>query len=195
MEPVSNPPKGCIAAALWLGKQVGVGVLSGIATVFAGFGTLAASEIPLLAGFVACPAAVSIAALFRRQAVGALLLGPAIAIVAVIPLITTTGGHNGPTSGCEQMLVEASGAARIAYANAGTHKGIRTLTGPPEQGGCGVAPSELQGRYFRIRDEVVVTATGASLVAEPLPGNERWGKCTYTFAWEGGQGEFVWSPP
>lgn len=197
MDPVNNPSSGCITAGLWLAKQMGAGLLSAVAVIAVGLGTQFLTEIPLLAVIFAGLAALAVAASARRQAAGALFLGPAMAIIIlmIVPVLTQKPDYTDHfRAEAEQMLVSLKGQARVAHATERSNS-IRTLTGPPEQGGCGVAPSELQGRYFRIRDEVVVTATGATLVAEPLPGNAKWGKCTYTFAWEGGQGEFVWSPP
>lgn len=197
MGPVNNPPSGYIVAALWLGNQVGVGLLSAVAVIAAALGTQFLTEIPLLAVIFAGLAAIAVAVSARRQAAGALFLGPAMALIIlmIVPVLTQKPDYTDHfRAEAEQMLASLKGQARVAHATERSNS-IRTLTGPPEQGGCGVAPSELQGRYFRIRDEVVVTATGATLVAEPLPGNEKWGKCTYTFSWEGGDGVFTWSSP
>jgi hypothetical protein len=180
---------------VWFLAQLGVGLLSGIAVFFAGFGTLAVSKNVMLALTAAFLALIIVTAVCRRQAAGALLLGPALAIVASLPLMTTAGGGRDPVRAeAEQMLGSVKGQVRFVYAKYGETSNIRTLTGPREAGGCEILPSELQGKYYRVRDQVTLTETGAVLYADPMPPVKDKGICTITFNWSGGDGRFTWDP-
>jgi len=180
---------------VWLLAQLGVGLLSGIAVFFAGFGTLAVSKSEMLALTAAFLALIIVTAVCRRQAAGALLLGPALAIVASLPLMTTTGdGRHPARAEAEQMLGSVKGQVRVVAAKNGDASNIRTLTGPREAGGCEILPSELQGKYYRVRDQVTLTETGAVLYADPMPPAKDKGICTITFNWNGGDGRFTWDP-
>lgn len=145
--------------------------------------------------FVGCLVAASLCtALFwsRRWVVITAVLAAA-AFLASIPLVTT-GSRDATRAEAEQMLGSLKGQTRLAYAKLDGHDNIRTLTGPVGQGGCGAVPGDLQGRYFRVRDEVTVTETGFTLFADPMPGYEHKGTCTVTANWGGGDGVFIWDP-
>lgn len=175
-------------------KHLGAGLLALVLVPAVGIGGFVLSESPyvLFLGWFATFGGLLLA--LRRQAVAVLIFGLAGLAIAMIPLITTTG-HPKPRSEAEQMLGLMVGRARAAHTRSGDPSKIKRLTGSLEEGGCGLKPEDLRGKYFRVRDEVRLTPTGATLVAEPMPGLQEWGTCEYTFHWKTGEGTFTWAPP
>lgn len=175
-------------------KHLGAGLLAMVLVPAVGIGGFWLSESPyvLFLGWFATFGGLLF--LLRRQAVAVLTFGLAGLAIAMIPLFTTTKSPKLHAEG-EQLLGSMIERVRAAQTRSGDPSKIRKLTGSLEEGGCGVNPDELQGKFFRVVDEVSVTQTGATLRAEALPANKEWGTCTYTFAWEGGNGEFTWNQP
>lgn len=178
--------------ALELIAGLGAAALT-VFTVLVGFTVGLSFPDPMWEPVVGCliPACLCTALFWSRRWVVITAGLAATAFLASLPLVTT-GGRDATRAEAEQMLGSLRGQARIAYAKRGLPP--RTLTGPVGQGGCGVVTSELQGKYFRVRDEIVPTETAAMLFADPMPGSEHEGSCTLTFNWHGGDGEFTWSP-
>lgn len=144
---------------------------------------------------VAMIAAVSLlCAAFRRQATSVLIVGSLGMGLLLLAIEAPSPTRDARRAQGEQLLLVAMNQARVAYSKPDGRSGIRTLTGPSGQGGCGVQPEELQGKYFRVRDGITVTETGATLVAEPMQGHEAEGVCTLTFNWQDGDGVFTWVP-
>lgn len=180
-------------AALWLVKNVVVGVGTGVALVSAFAAILAFGPEPLLALVAVIVIPGLFIATFPRQSWGVLLVGLVGAGVALWPAITS-GTRDAERAEGEQMLGSAKGQVRAAYASTKDLGQIRTLTGEVGQGGCGLKPLELKGKYFHLRDEVVVTPEGATITCLPNVGQEQHGFCTLPFTWRGGEGTPQWTP-
>lgn len=192
--PMPNPVRRGDRVLLWLLESLGVALASAAIAAVGGIGMMFFFK-ELLAVVLGFLWGTGLAATFfwsRRWVVMTAAL--AAALLISIPLFTP-GHRESPSAEAEQMLGSMKGRTRVAYAKLGTAANIRTLTGPVGQGGCGVAPGELQGKYFRVRDEVIVTETSFTLFADPIPGHERMGTCTLTFKRGGGDGVFTWTPP
>lgn len=140
------------------------------------------------------PASLCIAVFWSRRWVVITAALAAATFLFSIPLVTT-GGRDAIRAEAEQMLGSMKGQTRLAYAKLDGHDNIRTLTGPVGQGGCGIEPDELQGKYFRVRDEVTVAEIGFTLFADPISASEHKGSCAITVNWAGGDGVFTWTPP
>lgn len=136
---------------------------------------------------------VSIALIHDKRSRGPLLVGlVAMPLASVLAWIATTSPHReSRRAEAEQMLGSLKGQARVAYAKRGLIP--QTLTGPFDQGGSEVWPEELQGRHFRVLDQVLSIEGKGKLIATPLAGNESEGVCVVTFNWGGGDGTFTWS--
>lgn len=190
MEPVAKP----MPTLLELTAKVGVALLSALICAFGAWLGLTSNEGDWW-GFLGLPAAaaLSVALFWSRRWVA---VAPAVLMaltLAVIPLVNTSS-RDPIRAEAEQMLGSIKGQVRVAVGKQGHARDLRTLTGPVGAGGCGVSTAELQGRFFRVRDQVIVTETGAILYADPMPGHEDRGTCTVTFNWSGGDGVFTWSP-
>lgn len=187
------------AVVLDLIANLGAALFATCVTLLCGFiAILAAKEIWLVGLGLALGTALSTALFWTRRRVAAVSAVAASAVAAltlVLLPVVNDSSRDAVKAEAEQVLGSVKNHVRVVYAKQGHAGSIRTLTGPREAGGCDVSPAELEAKYFRVRDEVVHTETAAMLFAEPMPGYEHKGTCTYTFAWEGGQGEFVWSPP
>lgn len=93
----------------------------------------------------------------------------------------------------EQMMGSARGSARVAMAKAGEGAVIRRLTGDYTEGGSGMKPSELEGKYYRLRDEIELTPDGGIITCDPIDSKHD-GVGRHHFRWESGDGQFEWEP-
>lgn len=181
-----------ITKATWAVKQLAAGTLAFFAVPAAGIACSQYSWIVYVAAMATT--LVALAFVLRRQALAVLVLGGAPAIVVSLVPFMVSGTRDAKRAEAEQVLGSVKGQVRVAYKERRGHQGLRTLTGSLDDGGCGFSPAELQGKYFRVRDEIVVTETGATLFADPMPGYEKEGNCTVVFNWHGGDGVFTWDP-
>lgn len=173
-------------------------LFSMLVTLLCGFVAFLAAEQVWLVGLgLLLGSALSTALFWTRRRVAAVSAVAASAVaaltLALIPVVNDSS-RDAVKAEAEQMLGSIKGQVRVVYARQGSSGNIRTLTGPREAGGCGVLPAELEGKYFRIRDQVVLTETGAILYADPTPLAKDKGICTVTFNWSGGDGVFTWDP-
>lgn len=175
--------------------KTGVVLASAGLTFVTGFG-LGFALRSLEGFFIGSLAGIILAAgLFRRRRWLALVVSVTTMLTCLsVNLMFTPGTRDARRAEGEQILGSMKGRVRVAYAKLDSHNDIRTLTGPIGQGGCGVPPEELKGKYFRVRDQVTITEQGRVLVAEPVQA-ESDGVCTLTFALTGGDGKFVWVRP
>lgn len=88
------------------------------------------------------------------------------------------------------MMGSLKGQVRVAYARDRVLP--RKLTGLASEGGAAVDPIELQGKYFRVLDEVYDLGNGkAALKAVPQTSDEQWGWVVFDL--NGGDGKFGWA--
>lgn len=102
--------------------------------------------------------------------------------LAAIPLITSNTRDARRSEG-EQLLGSLKNHVKVAYAKLGEVP--PKLTGPMGHGGCGVQPSQLDGKYYRARDLVEGDKRRASLYCDPVSGTGSDGVGKLTFAAEG----------
>ncbi len=191
--PTQSPARRGDSTSGWLLKQAGAGLLAALLVPGAGIGTLWLGGGLYSALIAILTTLVGLGFVFRRQLLTMVLLGLIGVVVALFQLVTGGSVHAEGAEG-EQMLSSMSGHARVAYTTQGQPKHIRTLTGPVGSGECGVAPNALQGKYFRVRDEVIIANDNTFiLTAEPIL-NSRDGFGTLTSNWSGGDGVFTWNP-
>lgn len=93
----------------------------------------------------------------------------------------------------EQLMRTMSEAARLAHSRRADQPQVRTLTGDSEQGGCGVTPQDLGGRYFRISDDIQMTPEGGVITCEPIFSNSD-GVGRLYFKWQDGGSHIEWQP-
>jgi type II secretory pathway pseudopilin PulG len=111
-------------------------------------------------------------------------------IVAAIPLITS-GTRGARQAEGESIMGVLRNSARVAYRRAGTPP--RTLTGSLEEGGAGVEPDRLQGRYYQVEDRIGAPQQGyGKLTANPTPDHSDQPTGTMTFSWDTGVTELTW---
>lgn len=193
--------EGAITKATWAVKQLAAGMVAFLA-VPAVFFAVSALEVPelgemgywALAVFFMTLTFGSLAFALRRQAVAVLVCGGLPAVLLSLTPLIVPGTRDARRAEGEQMLGNTKGQVRTAYASTKDPGQIRTLTGEVGQGGCGLEPEEVKGKYFHLRDEVVVTPEGATITCLPNAGQEHLGSCTLTFTWRGGEGTPQWTP-
>lgn len=89
------------------------------------------------------------------------------------------------------MLGSVKNQWRVAYAKGEGKYWPTRLTGSIEEGGGGMDPSELEGKYYRVVDEVIQLSDGRAMIkAVPVTADKEW--VELTFKPEGGDGEFEW---
>jgi hypothetical protein len=123
-----------------------------------------------------------------------ILLGAGIVVVAFFTvIISITSGTQDPSQSEGAMLMGSlRNWARVAYEQTGTPP--HTLTGSLEEGGAGVEPDRLQGRYYQVEDRISTPRQGyGSLTASPTPDYSRNPTGTITFSWDTGESEYEWS--
>lgn len=88
----------------------------------------------------------------------------------------------------ELLLGSLKGQARVAYAKAAVQP--RKLTGAigEKELGCGVVQSEMDGKYYKIRDTVRGSKGWGAMIAEPKEEGLKWQ--LILFKYTGGDGEF-----
>lgn len=87
------------------------------------------------------------------------------------------------------MLGSIKNQWRVAHAK--TREYPTRLTGSHEDGGCKVDPAELEGKYYRVEDEVTVLPDGrVQIRAVPTTTDKEW--VVLTFYPSGGDGEYEW---
>lgn len=191
-KPAAAAPKD--GALLWILKALGVALASALLAVAGGIG-LAMTD-SLLAAFAGSLAGIVLAVvLFHKRRWVAMPAGFLAMILLFSLMVITPSTRDARRAEGEQLLGNARNQVRVAYAKTKGDKNIRTLTGPVGGGGCGIAPAELSGKYYRVLDEVIVSDAGVTLRVEPMPGYERDGSCSGTFAWGGGDAALVWKDP
>lgn len=88
----------------------------------------------------------------------------------------------------EQMLASMKGQVRVSYAKTGVRPGKLTGVIGEKELGCGVVQSELDGKYYKIRDTVRGAKAWGAMIAEPKEEGLKWQLILFKFA--GGDGEF-----
>ena len=116
-----------------------------------------------------------------------------LAAVAFWMVMPTGGTYELRRAAGEQLLGSARGSARVAMAKAGEGAVIRRLTGDYTQGGSGMKPSELEGKYYRLRDEIEITPDGGIITCDPIA-SQHDGVGRHHFRWDSGGGQFEWEP-
>lgn len=118
------------------------------------------------------------------------LLGFLVALLLFlvgVPLCTSNTRDARGAEG-EQMLGSMKGYVRLAFARSEGRAPTR-LTGAMGQGGCGVQPAELQGKYFMVLDHVSHRGPEQAAVFA-LPKWRKTSVVTHEFRWDSGDGTF-----
>jgi hypothetical protein len=88
----------------------------------------------------------------------------------------------------EQMLASMKGQARVSYAKTGVRPGKLTGVIGEKELGCGVVQSELDGKFYKIRDTVRGSKGWGAMIAEPKEEGLKWQLILFKYA--SGDGEF-----
>lgn len=94
---------------------------------------------------------------------------------------------DGPAGEGEMHLGSMKSQARVAFAKMGTAPSQLTGAMNATAKGCNVNATELEGKYYKVRDKVESNDTRGILIADPIDSADGW--LLLVFNWAGGEGE------